>query len=106
MQFWSKIPFIFLATAEDSKSTYDDGAVLGSIIGSIDTRTMKIKLKQTITNEHKFEGLTLYKNNEETLEFLLCEDKDSDVQESDIYKLTLRKWSVYNSPVKWLTNNF
>ncbi|WP_026705868.1 DUF6929 family protein [Flavobacterium soli] len=81
----------FLATAEDSKSTYEDGAVLGSIIGSINTKTMKIKLKQTITNEHKFEGLTLYKNNKETLEFLLCEDKDSDVQQSDIYKLTLKK---------------
>lgn len=81
----------FLATAEDSKSTYEDGAVLGSIIGSIDTKTMKIKLKQTITDEHKFEGLTLYKNNKETLEFLLCEDKDSDLQQSDIYKLTLKK---------------
>lgn len=81
----------FLATAEDSKSTYEDGAVLGSIIGSIDTKTMKIKVKQTITNEHKFEGLTLYKNNKETLEFLLCEDKDADVQQSDIYKLSLRK---------------
>lgn len=81
----------FLATAENSKSTYEDGEVLGSIIGSIDTKTMKLKLKQTITNEHKFEGLTLYKNNQDSLEFLLCEDKDTDVQQSDIYKLTLRK---------------
>lgn len=81
----------FLATAENTKSTYEDGEVLGSIIGSIDTKTMKLKLKQTITNEHKFEGLTLFKNNLDSLEFLLCEDKDTDVQQSDIYKLTLRK---------------
>lgn len=81
----------FLATAENTNSTYDDGAVLGSVIGSIDTKSMKIKQKQTITNEHKFEGLTLLKNNKDTLEFLLCEDKDSDLQQSDIYKLTLKK---------------
>lgn len=81
----------FLATAENSNSTFEDGEVLGSIIGSIDTRTMKIKSKQTITNKHKFEGLTLFKNNKDSLEFLLCEDKDTDVQQSDIYKLTLKK---------------
>jgi len=81
----------FLATAENSNSTYSDGEVLGSIIGSIETDSMKLKLKQTITNEHKFEGLTLFKNSKDSLEFLLCEDKDTDVQQSDIYKLTLRK---------------
>ena len=81
----------FLATAENSKSTYEDGEVLGSIIGSIDTKTMKLKLKQVITNEHKFEGLTLFKSNQDSLEFLLCEDKDTDSQQSDIYKLTIIK---------------
>lgn len=81
----------FLATAENSNSTYQDGEVLGSLIGSIKTDSMKLKLKQTITNKHKFEGLTLFKNNKDSLEFLLCEDKDTDVQQSDIYKLTLKK---------------
>jgi len=81
----------FLATAEDSNSTYSDGEVLGSIIGSIKTDSMKLKLKQTITNEHKFEGLTLFKSSKDSLEFLLCEDKDTDVQQSAIYKLTLSK---------------
>lgn len=81
----------FLASAENSNSTYKDGEVLGSIIGSIKTDSMKLQLKQTITNEHKFEGLTLFKNNKDSLEFLLCEDKDTDVLQSDIYKLTLKK---------------
>lgn len=81
----------FLATAENSNSTYADGEVLGSIIGSIKTDSMKLKLKQTISDKHKFEGLTLYKNNKDSLEFLLCEDKDTDVQQSDIYKLSLKK---------------
>jgi hypothetical protein len=81
----------FLASTENSNSTYKDGEVLGSIIGSIKTDSMKLQLKQTITNEHKFEGLTLFKNNKDSLEFILCEDKDSDIQQSDIYKLTLKK---------------
>lgn len=81
----------FLATAENSNSTYKDGEVSGSIIGSIKTDSMKLQLKQTITNEHKFEGLTLFKNNKDSLEFLLCEDKDSNIQQSDIYRLTLKK---------------
>lgn len=81
----------FLATAENSNSTYADGEVLGSIIGSIKTDSMKLKLKQIISDKHKFEGLTLYKNNKDSLEFLLCEDKDTDAQQSDIYRLSLKK---------------
>nr|WP_315207215.1 hypothetical protein [uncultured Flavobacterium sp.] len=81
----------FLATAEDTKSTYDDGEVLGSLIGSINLKTMKIDFTQKISNTHKFEGLTLYANSKEKIEFLLCEDKDTEVLETDIYKLTLDK---------------
>lgn len=81
----------FLATAEDTKSTYDDGEVLGSLIGSINLKTMKIDFTQKISSTHKFEGLTLYANSKEKIEFLLCEDKDTEVLETDIYKLTLDK---------------
>ena len=81
----------FLATAEDTQSTYDDGEVLGSLIGSINLKTMKIDFTQKISSTHKFEGLTLYSNAEQKIEFLLCEDKDTDVLETDIYKLTLDK---------------
>jgi len=81
----------FLATAEDTESTYDDGEVLGSLIGSINLKTMKIDFTQKISSTHKFEGLTLYANSKEKIEFLLCEDKDTEVLETDIYKLTLDK---------------
>ena len=79
----------FLATAEDTASTYDDGEVLGSMIGSINLKTMKIDFTQKISSTHKFEGLTLYTNSKEKIEFLLCEDKDTEVLETDIYKLTI-----------------
>ena len=81
----------FLATAEDTQSTYDDGEVLGSLIGRINLKTMKIDFTQKISSIHKFEGLTLYRNSKEKIEFLLCEDKDTEVLETEIYKLTLDK---------------
>jgi hypothetical protein len=79
----------FLATAEDTKSTYDDGEILGSLIGCIDMKTMKIDFTQKISDSHKFEGLTLFKNSDEKIEFLLCEDKDTEILETEIYKLTI-----------------
>lgn len=81
----------FLATAEDTTSTYEDGEVLGSLIGCINTETMKIDFTKKITDTHKFEGLTLFKNSPEKIEFLLCEDKDIDELKTNIYKLTLNK---------------
>jgi hypothetical protein len=79
----------FLATAEDTESTYDDGEVLGSIIGRIDIKTMKIDFTKKITNKMKFEGLTLFYKNDKQIAFLLCEDNDTDLLESGIYKLSL-----------------
>lgn len=83
--------FYFLASAEDSQSTYLDGTVAGSSIGKINLETMKLKKVVTITDKHKFEGLTVYKNNPKTIELLLCEDGDSDTQETQIFKLTIAK---------------
>ncbi|WP_158728713.1 MULTISPECIES: DUF6929 family protein [unclassified Flavobacterium] len=83
----------FLATAEDTQSTYDDGEVLGSLIGSIDLKTMKINFTQKISDTHKFEGLTLYADTPEKIQFLLCEDNDTEVLETTIYQLTLNKKS-------------
>jgi hypothetical protein len=79
----------FLATAEDTTSTYDDGEVLGSIIGRIDVKTMKIGFTKKITDTHKFEGITLFKKTKKQIEFLLCEDNDTEVLESSIYKLEI-----------------
>jgi hypothetical protein len=79
----------FLATAEDTESTYADGEILGSFIGQIDLKTMKIDYTKKITSTNKFEGLTLYKKSNNTIEFLLCEDNDTELLETKIYKLTL-----------------
>ena len=81
----------FLATAEDSKSTYSDGEVLGSIIGSINIETMKLEFTQQITDKHKFEGLALISDSDKQIEFWLCEDNDTDLQQSEIYKLVIKK---------------
>ena len=81
----------FLAAAEDTNSTYDDGEVLGSIIGTIDLKTMKLKSSIQISNKHKFEGLTLYKKTATHIELLLCEDNDSEVLETTIYSLCIKR---------------
>lgn len=79
----------FLAAAENTKSTYDDGEILGSIIGRIDIETMKIDFTKTISTTNKFEGLTVYKQDSNKITFLLCEDNDTKELNSAIYKLTL-----------------
>ena len=81
----------FLACAEDTLSTYDDGDILGSLIGCMDIATFKIDFTHQISNTHKFEGLTLYQKTETEIIFLLCEDNDSEDLESTIYKIVLEK---------------
>lgn len=81
----------FLAAAEASASTYADGAVGGTIVGRIDIDTMEIDFTEIISTTQKFEGITVYKDGGKTIEFLLCEDTDSDVNNSGIYKLILKK---------------
>jgi hypothetical protein len=81
----------FLATAEDTISTYDDGVVFGSLIGQIDRKTMEVGWTSKITDSFKLEGLSLYCNSKQYVEFLLCEDNDSESLESTIYKLVLEK---------------
>ena len=79
----------FLATAEDTNSTYGDGEILGSSIGTIDLKTMTLQHCFQISQKHKFEGLTLYKKTATHIELLLCEDNDTDELVSTIYKLTI-----------------
>ena len=81
----------FLATAEDTTSTYDDGEILGSLIGRMDSQTFKIEFTQKISNNHKFEGLTLFKKTESDIHFLICEDNDSDLLETNIYELIVKR---------------
>lgn len=79
----------FLATAENTISTYDDGEILGSIIGRMNSQTFEIEFTQKISDNHKFEGLTLYTKTETEIQFLICEDNDTDVLETNIYKITI-----------------
>ena len=79
----------FLAAAENTNSTYHDGEVLGSMIGCIDIKTMKVVFTKEISSRHKFEGLTLQYNKGNELSFLLCEDNDSYKMQADIYLLRL-----------------
>lgn len=82
--------FYFLAAAENTNSTYHDGAISGSIIGCIDVKKMKIQFTKEISDRHKFEGLTLKHHTADELSFLLCEDNDSDQLQADIYLLKLK----------------
>ena len=79
----------FLATAEDTNSTYDDGEIVGSNIGRIDFKTFEFENTLKISDSHKFEGLTFYKKTEDKIEFLLCQDNDTEVLETEIFRLIL-----------------
>ncbi len=81
---------IGIGSAEASISTYDDGEILGSFIGTIDLKRMKLLQIIQISDKHKFEGLTLYKKTANKIVFLLCEDNDSELLVSEIYQLELK----------------
>lgn len=81
----------FLASAENTISTYDDGEIVGTFLGKMKLTDFSIEETILISDKNKFEGITLYKNTESYLEFLLCEDNDTDVLESNIFKLTISK---------------
>lgn len=83
--------FYFLAAAENSNSNYADGNIEGSIIGRIKIKNLKLDKVKTISTSNKFEGITLYKNNNDLLEFLLCEDPDDPNKNTGIYKLSFKK---------------
>lgn len=84
-----KNEIFFIATAEDTKSTYADGEILGSFIGSINLQTLKLTFSNKISGKHKFEGITLLSQNEYSATFLLCEDRDSEELKTIIYKLVI-----------------
>lgn len=81
----------FLACAENTVSTYEDGEVLGTILGIMHAPTFEIIDVQLLSEHQKFEGITLYKESENEIEFLLCEDNDTESLEAIIYQLSLKK---------------
>ncbi|TCD22032.1 hypothetical protein EZ456_17990 [Pedobacter psychrodurus] len=84
-----KNEIFFIATAEDTKSTYTDGEILGSFIGSINLQTLKLTFSNKISDNHKFEGITLLSQSKHNTSFLLCEDRDNEELKTVIYKLVI-----------------
>lgn len=84
-----KNEIFFIDTAEDTKSTYADGEILGSFIGSINLQTLKLTFRNKIYGKHKFEGITLLSQTEHNTTFLLCEDRDTEELKTVIYKLVI-----------------
>lgn len=84
----------FVAAAEEGESTFDDGDVGGSIIGALDINSMELIFAKKVSGTKKLEGITLLKDENNYLTFLLCEDPDSEVHENIIYSLKINK--VYN----------
>jgi hypothetical protein len=81
--------FYFLAAVENTNSTYNDGEILGSFIGCLSIVDLQLEFCTKISETQKFEGLTFLDNPENKINFLLCEDNDTEELVSNIYKLEL-----------------
>lgn len=68
----------FIATAEDSASTYHDGECKGSYLSYIRLSDWKLGPTSLLSNTKKLEGLALYGQSADTLTFILCEDPDEE----------------------------
>lgn len=79
----------FIATAEGGESTYNDGEIMGSLLGAIPLKDMEVTFTQKISDNQKFEGISLYKKSPKQLEFILAEDNDTDNPEAILYKLSM-----------------
>lgn len=79
----------FIAAAEDTTSTYHDGKILGSYVGSLALSTLKLNYIRQIASDQKFEGITFFRQHNSKLEFLMCEDADAETSDAIIYKLIL-----------------
>lgn len=79
----------FIAAAEDTTSTYHDGEILGSYIGSLNAETLRLNFIKQISASQKFEGISFFKENTNNLQFLVCEDRDTEILKTVIYKLII-----------------
>lgn len=79
----------FLAAAEDTVSTYEDGEVLGTIMGVMNPQTFEIEKTIQLSPTHKLEGLTVFEKQNDDITFLLCEDNDTEDLNATIYKLKI-----------------
>jgi hypothetical protein len=84
-------PYIyFTAAAEGTNNTYNDGEILDSMVGKISLPDLKVEKLYKLPRKIKTEGITLLKQEQEQLTFILSEDNDSDDKHSTLYSLTMK----------------
>lgn len=81
----------FLAAVENTDSTYDDGEILGTFLGCMKFEDFELIDIQKISDDKKFEGITLVEKAKNSIQFLLCEDNDTENLETEIYQLIVEK---------------
>ena len=69
---------VFTASAEDSPSTYEDGAILGSVVGTIDSGGEVHRLRR-IDRKHKVEGVHAFLDNGVISMTFVCDQDDPSV---------------------------
>jgi hypothetical protein len=69
---------VFTASAEDSPGTYEDGAILGSVVGTID-RDGEVRRLRTIDRAHKVEGVHAVLDSEVVTMTFVCDQDDPNV---------------------------
>jgi hypothetical protein len=69
---------VFTASAEDSSNTYDDGAILGSVVGTID-RDGEVRRLRTIDRAHKVEGVHAVLDSGVVTMTFVCDQDDPDI---------------------------
>jgi hypothetical protein len=69
---------VFTASAEDSPSPYEDGAILGSVVGTID-RDGEVRRLRTIDRAHKVEGVHAVLDSGVVTMTFVCDQDDPDI---------------------------
>jgi hypothetical protein len=69
---------VFTASAEDSPSTYEDGAILGSVVGTIDIGGEVRRLRK-IDRAHKVEGVHAFLDNGVISMTFVCDQDDPSI---------------------------
>ncbi|WP_257657848.1 DUF6929 family protein [Parapedobacter lycopersici] len=81
----------FLAAAEDTESVYHDGAVNGTLLGTLSLPDLTLEDYTLISDAHKFEGITFVAADTKYLTFFLCEDPDNGEQTTALYHLRVNR---------------
>jgi hypothetical protein len=69
---------VFTASAEASPSTYEDGAILGSVVGTID-RGGEVRRLRTIDRRHKVEGVHAVLDTGVVTMTFVCDQDDPEI---------------------------